>query len=288
MVGTYFGEKGILATDNTLPYDTGINLDRYNMRANVDIDVTSTTTLRMNIGGYLQQRRGQNSSTDDTFGAAFVTSPFVHPTRYSDGTIPVVPNRVNPWAMATQKGYMTSTSSQIQSLFSLEQNLKMITEGLKAKVTFSFDSYSSGNMIRGMNPTYYNVATGRDIEGNLIHSILSYGDDALGHSRSGDYGNQSVYFEANTTYNRQFNGLHDVDVLFLYNQQSFDDGSFQPYRKQGIAGRFSYMYDSRYIAEVNFGYNGSENFEKGKRFGFFPFSCHWLANFRGIFSEKQY
>nr|WP_321408398.1 TonB-dependent receptor [uncultured Carboxylicivirga sp.] len=279
LVGTYFGEKGMLATDNTLPYNTAINLKRYNMRANVDIDVTGTTTLRMNIGGYLQQRRGQNSSTDDTFGAAFVTSPFVHPTRYSDGTIPVIPNRVNPWAMATQKGYKTSTSSQIQSLFSVEQNLKMITEGLKAKVTFSFDSYSFGDMIRGMNPTYYNVATGRDIEGNLIHSILSYGDDALGHSKSGDYGNKSVYFEANTTYNHQFNGLHDVDVLFLYNQQSFDDGSFQPYRKQGIAGRLSYMFDSRYIAEVNFGYNGSENFEKGKRFGFFPSAAiGWLIS----------
>ncbi len=237
LVGAYFGEKGIMETDNTLPYDTGIKLNRYNMRANVDIDITKTTTLRMNIGGYLQQRRGQNSSTDDTFAAAFTTAPFVHPARYSDGTIPVVANRQNPWAMATQRGYYTTSTSQIQSLFALEQNLKMITQGLKAKVTFSFDSYSSGRMTRSMTPSYYNVATGRDIEGNLIHDVLSYGDESLGHSNEGGYGNNNVYFEANATYNRVFNKVHDIDALFLYNHQSYDDGSFQPYRKQGIAGR---------------------------------------------------
>lgn len=287
LVGSYFGEKGIMETDNTLPYNTGIGLNRYNMRANVDIDITKTTTLRMNIGGYLQQRRGQNSSTDDTFAAAFTTSPFIHPARYSDGTIPMVPNRLNPWAMATQKGYYSSSASQIQSLFSLEQNLRMLTPGLKAKLTFSFDSYSSGRMTRGMNPTYYQVAKERDIEGNLIHDVLSYGDESLGHSKDGDYGNKNVYFEATTTYNRVFDKVHDIDALFLYNQQSYDDGSFQPFRKQGIAGRISYMYDSRYIAEFNFGYNGSENFNKGRRFGFFPSAAiGWVVSEESFLKDR--
>lgn len=279
LVGSYFGEKGILETDNNLPYDTGIGLNRYNMRANVDIDITKTTTLRMNIGGYLQQRRGQNSSTDDTFSAAFTTSPFMHPARYSDGTIPIVPNRLNPWAMATQNGYYNASSSQIQSLFSIEQNLRAITPGLKAKLTFSFDSFSFARMTRGTSPTYYQLATGRSVDGSLIHDVLNYGDDALGHKEEADYGNKNVYFESTLTYNRLFNQLHDIDALFLYNQQSFDDGSFQAYRKQGIAGRISYMYNSRYITEFNFGYNGSENFDEGKRFGFFPsVAVGWLVS----------
>lgn len=287
LVGAYFGEKGIMETDNTLPYNTGINLNRYNMRANVDIDITKTTTLRMNIGGYLQQRRGQNSSTDDTFAAAFTTSPIVHPARYSDGTIPVVAYRLNPWAMATQNGYYNTSASQIQSLFSVEQNLKMLTQGLKAKLTFSFDSYSTGRMTRGMTPTYYGVASGRDVEGNLIHSILSYGDESLGYSKEGSYGNKNVYFEATATYNRVFNSVHDIDALFLYNQQSYDDGSYQPYRKQGVAGRLSYTYDGRYITEFNFGYNGSENFDKGKRFGFFPsIAAGWLVSEEPFLKSK--
>lgn len=273
LVGSYFGEKGILETDNMLAYDTGINLDRYNMRANVDLDVTQTTTLRMNIGGYLQQHRSPNASTDEAFSKAFLASPFIHPIRYSDGKIPTFSHNQgisNPWAFATQQGYMTTSQSQIQSLFAVEQDLDVITKGLKAKVTFSFDSYSWGRMIRGMNQTLYNVATTRDIEGNLEHTVQRYGDESLGHAEQSDYGNTRVYFEATASYNRVFNAVHNVDALFLYNQQSYDDGSFQPYRRQGLAGRLSYTYDNRYVAEFNFGYNGSENFEKGKRFGFFP------------------
>ena len=279
LVGSYFGEKGIMETDNTLPYDTGTKLTRYNLRANVDLDVTKTTVLRVNVGGYLQTLRKQNYSTETAFSQAFLTPPHVHPIRYSDGTIPVVTNRENPWANVTQRGYETETQSQIQSLFAVEQNLKMLTPGLKAKITFSFDRWNKSTMERGMNPTFYNVATGRDVEGNLLHSILSYGDEALGHSNGGDYGNTRVYFEGTLTYNRNFGGKHDVDALFLYNQQSYDDGGIQPYRKQGIAGRLSYTYDRRYIGEFNFGYNGSENFAKGERFGFFPsLALGWLIS----------
>ncbi|KKX49400.1 hypothetical protein [Sphingobacterium sp. IITKGP-BTPF85] len=58
--------------------------------------------------------------------------------------------------------------------------------------------------------------------------------------------------------------------MVLYNQRNYDNGDLLPYRNQGIAGRFSYNYANRYIGEFNFGYNGSENFAPGKRFGFFP------------------
>lgn len=279
LVGSYFGERGIMATDDTLPYDTGTKLTRYNMRANVDLDVTKTTVLRLNVGGFLQTHRKHAYSTDDSFNRAFMTSPFVHPIRYSDGAIPITnANGVNPWAAVTQSGYDVVTASQIQSLFAVEQNLKMITPGLKAKVTFSFDRWNQSSITRKKNSTLYAPATGRDPEGNLIHTVLKYGDEALGHGNKGEYGNSRVYFEGTLMYNRTF-GKHDVDALFLYNQQSYDDGGIQPYRKQGIAGRLSYTFDSRYVTEFNFGYNGSENFDKGKRFGFFPsFALGWLVS----------
>ena len=107
-----------METDKSLPYDTGTKLTRYNMRANVDLDVTKTTVLRLNVGGFLQTHRRQAFSTDDAFDRAFITSPFVYPARYSDGTIPIMAiNDVNPWAAVTQRGYDVVTASQIQSLF---------------------------------------------------------------------------------------------------------------------------------------------------------------------------
>lgn len=121
LTASIYHENGIMETDPTLDYDTGSKLTRYNMRANVDLNLTPTTLLRFNIGGYLQNLRKSNSSTDEVFAKAFETPPYVHPTRYSDGTIPIASvERYNPWAMSTQQGYYRSGHAQIQSLFSVE------------------------------------------------------------------------------------------------------------------------------------------------------------------------
>lgn len=279
LTASYYHEDGILESDSTLPYDTSTKLNRYNIRANVDLDITKTTTLRMSIGGYLQQLHKAHSSTDELFSKAFETPPFVHPAIYSDGTIPRASAlRANPWAMATQNGYYRGTKSKLESLFSLEQNLKMITPGLKLKLTFAFDTYSENFVNRDKTPDYYSVAKIRDDEGNLVHNIITYGQEFLGHSSNANYGNNSTYFEANVSYANSF-GAHDIDALLLYNQRSYDWGDIQPKRTQGIAGRLSYTYDRRYVGEFNFGFNGSENFAKGHRFGFFPsIALGWLLS----------
>ena len=90
-------------------------------------------------------------------------------------------------------------------------------------------------------------------------------------------GYRSVYLEASVNWARSF-GKHDLSVLFLYQQSQRNNVELDkskpemalPYRHQGIAGRITYSYDNRYFIEGNFGYNGSENFSPGKRFGFFP------------------
>lgn len=280
LTASVYHETGIMETDDTLPYDTGSKLTRFNMRANVDLDLTKTTLLRFNVGGYLQNLRKARSSTDNVFTHAFETPPFVHPAIYSDGTIPKASaNRANPWAESTQQGYYRGTRSKLESLFQLEQNLKMITPGLKFKATFAFDTYNENFVTRGKDPTYYGVAKSRGDEGELIHSVLSYGSEFLDHSSNANYGNNSTYLEFSLGYNHTFAKKHAVDALFLYNQRSYDWGDIQPKRSQGIAGRLSYTFDRRYVGEFNFGYNGSENFAKGHRFGFFPsLALGWIIS----------
>lgn len=283
LTASVFSEDGIMEVDKRNAYDTGTSLKRYNLRANVDLDLTSTTLLRFNIGGYLQHLRKADVGTDEVFDHAFGTVPYLHPTIYSDGVIPIQSkDRHNPWAELTQRGYYRQNDSKLESLFSVEQNLRMITSGLKAKLTFSFDNYSKVYVTRAKKPFYYAVASSRDDEGNLIHSkepVNNDGSEFLGHSNRGEYGNNSVYLEGALMYNRMFQNKHLIDALFLYNQRSYDNGGIQPYRNQGIAGRLSYTYDSRYVGEFNFGYNGSENFAKGHRFGFFPsVAVGWLLS----------
>lgn len=271
LVASVYNQRGIMETDRTLDYDTGTGLTRYNLRANVDLNLTKTTLLRMNVGGYMRQLRKSIASTNSVFEQAFQTPPFVYPVIYSDGAIPVrSPADHNPWAESTQRGYGQYVQSRLESLFSLEQDLKMLLPGLKMKALFSFDSYNSNWMKRERTYEKSSVASGRDDEGNLIHEVLEDGEDFLKHERGGNYGNNSTYFEVSMVYNQVFKDKHALDLLMLYNQSNYDDGDIQPYRHQGIAGRVSYTYDRRYVGEFNFGYNGSENFAKGKRMGFFP------------------
>lgn len=268
-VASYYGENGIFERDKTKEWNSGTRLNKYNIRSNVDINVTKTTLVRVNIGGYLQEGRGNPSGSDDLFKGAFETPPYMFPARYSSGEFARGPGLGNPYVSVTQGGFKTYSRSKIESLFSVEQDLKFLLPGLKIKGLFSFDRYSSSSMSRTGGPTIYNPATGRDEEGNLIMSVASTGSEYLGHSTGSEWGNKTTYFEASLNYSQDF-GKHHVDGLFLYNQRDYQDGAIVPYRRQGFAGRASYMYDGRYIAEFNFGYNGSENFAKGFRFGFFP------------------
>ena len=295
IVTSYFKESGILEQDKSLIFDNSTNNQQYNLRTNIDMDVTKTTMLRVNIGGYLNRFKKQRCDTDGAFGEAFRTLPFVHPARYSDGAIPVISYRANPWRTVTQQGYDFITSSKIQTLFSVEQDLGMIIPGLKAKGLFSFDRWNRSRRSRTAKPSTVFPATGRDEEGNLIYSQYEAGDESLGNEQGNEYGNTRVYFETDLMYSHRF-GKTDVDAMVLYNQQAYDDGSIQDYRKQGIAGRLSATYDNRYVAEFNFGYNGSENFAKGKRFGFFPSVAigwllseeHFMEKWKSIFHKIKF
>jgi len=295
LTGSYYGESGIFERDKSQTWNSGTRLNKYNLRSNVDVNITKTTLARINIGGYLQETNRMEASSDDIFGTAFETPPFVHPTVYSSGEFPRVVNRTNPWVRATQHGFRNTSSSKIESLFSLEQDLKFILPGLKAKGVFSFDRWSESFVRRHKSPDYYNPAVGRDEYGNLEMTIGSNGQMFLDTESKGEWGNKATYLEGSLTYSQNF-GKHHVDGLLLYNQRDFQNGDAVPFRRMGIAGRVSYTFDGRYIAEANFGYNGSENFAKGKRYGFFPSVAvgylmseePFMASYRDVFSKIKF
>ena len=279
----YFTEDGILRRDPKQEWNSAIKVARYNVRSNVDMNITPTTLVRTSIGGYLQTRNAPPGDADQTnFGIFYQASripPYAHPAQYSTGEIPRITFRENPWAFATQRGYERWGFNQLQSTTSVEQDLKFLTPGLKTKFTFAFDRFSGNSVIRSKSPDYFNPASGRDADGNLILTIQSHGQQFLGYSTNSQWGNQSVYMEGMVSYSRLFGDKHDVNSMLLYNQRNFDNGDALPFRNQGIAGRFSYTFDRKYVAEANFGYNGSENFAPGKRYGFFPaFAAGWIIS----------
>lgn len=276
LVVSYFGERGITAVDPAMEYDSKLKLSRFNVRSNVDINLTSSTLLNVGIGGYIQDRNAPGDGVNSILNTAFVSTPIIHPILYSNGQIACRPQGSNPWALATQTGFVKNYRNKLESTVSLQQDLGKIWSilaGLDIKGLFSFDSYNYSDINRTKTPTMYQ-AYSRDEEGNLLTNILNEGQEFLGYSK-GSGGDRSIYFEAQMNYNKRL-GDHTLGALFLYNMRDYvtfdsaDGLGSLPYRNQGIAGRVSYSFKDRYFAETNFGYNGSENFQRGFRYGFFP------------------
>lgn len=283
LVIAYMGEKGIIATDPNTNYDPQLRMSKYNVRSNVDINLTSSTLVNVSIGGYITNRVQPGTGISSILGHVMDTPPIVHPAVYSNGQFPQVAARYNPWLDATQTGYVKKYENSLQSIVSLTQDIGKLyapLEGLSAKALFSFDAYNYNSANRTKTPTTY-FATGRDEKGELITNMVTQGQEFLSFSQK-SAGNRTMYFEGRLNYNRKF-GDHGIDGLLLinlrdyYNGDTGDSEKALPYRNAGIAGRTAYNFKDTYFGEFNFGYNGSENFKRGYRFGFFPsVAIGWL------------
>lgn len=285
-VGSFFSEKGMIVTDDNMSYNSQLKLNKYNIRSNVDLDLTTSTNIAVSIGGYITDRNAPGVGISSILSRSMDTPPNYHPIIYSNGQIPKVAARFNPWADATQSGYQKRFDSNLETAINITQDIGKLwspLDGLKASVLASFDSFNRHTQSRTKTPRSY-LATGRDDEGELITTIIDQGSEFLGYNRNSG-GNRTIYFESRLNYLRRFNEAHQIDGLLLYNMRDHveqDAGNSilaLPYRTTGIAARTAYSYQDTYFAEFNFGYNGSENFKRGYRFGFFPsFALGWMVS----------
>lgn len=268
--GAYYNESGYFKTNPD--YDNNAKLSRYNLRSNIDIDVTDNTLMSVDFSGqYLTQNRPRNA-TQDIFNRISRIPPYLIPPVYSDGTFSQHPsrtnNRQNPWVYLTEHGYQKTYRSFIQSSVRLEQKLDFITPGLKARGMVSYDSDNNYFTSRTKNPATY-FADGRDAEGNLIFSQIE-NEVKFGDPSESNNSTKKIYLEAAIDYARDF-GPHAITGLLLGNRQHRQlHNDALAYRKESFVGRGTYTYDNRYTVEFNFGVTGSEQFAKGHRYGFFP------------------
>ena len=280
----YTLQDGLYKQDPANEYSTNATIKRYNFRSNVDVSLSKNLLMQLGIGGIIQNGNYPGFAAGDIFSAMKVISPIAYPIRNPDGTPggSSTYHGWNPWARATQSGYTTQDNSTLQGTFGARWDLSsLVTKGLSVRGLFAYDRDASVSNTRRKSFVVkrYN---GKDADGNDDYSTfreeqpLAYG--YLSSSR------RTIYTEAQLNYDRAF-GKHNVTGMALYNQRDFVEltsGSSLgnlPFRNQGLAARATYGYDNRYLAEVNMGYNGSENFPKGQRFGFFPaFSAGWVIS----------
>ncbi len=216
------------------------------------------------------------ASTDYIWAAQSQINPLALPTVYSNGQFPAVGAgaMTSPYVMINNMGRYTGQSYKGKFTLSLNQDLHMILEGLKLRVQGAYDLNTWFTERRSILPPLYQ-AVGRDIHGNLI-TTLRVPEQKAGYNKSTDL-TRRYHLESTLNYENLFADDHRVSALVYYymsDRKNAADGTTNlnsiPLRYQGISSRVTYGFQDTYMIDFNFGFTGSENFQPGRQFGFFP------------------
>lgn len=297
----YTEDEGMYKTDKTLRdrYDTNANYKRWNYRMNVDIDVTKTTLLKLGIGGNLNKRNSPGIGDDKVWGQLFGYNPLFTPVMYSNGLYPAKgeyntevrdgityytlnENYINPWVSSTQTGYNNEWQNEIQTNVTLEQDLGFITKGLTFTGRFGFDTHNENAIRHHRLPALYAARSRNTETGQLDFQMVQSAQDMT--QSTANSGWRREFLDLLLHWDRMFPGAHNFGANVKFTEQQHistqnlgDDIKNSVSRKnKGLAAQFTYNYKYRYFLDYNFGYNGSENFADGHRWGFFPaWSVAW-------------
>ncbi len=289
LASTINSDNGILKVDKRNDFNNNVKFNRLSLRSNVNINVTKSTEVIVRFNANFDDYNGPIDGGETLFRKALQTNPVLYPKYFEPdteyeytqhilfGNAGQYGDYLNPYADMV-KGYKDESRSNILAVVELKQDLSFITEGLSARVLGNTTRESFFNVSRSYSPFYYSVANydPQIDEYSLFELNPDEGTEYLEYYEGDKTITTSFYFEGATNYNRTFKDKHTVTGMFVGIMRELklaNAGNLQrslPYRNIGLSGRFTYAYDSRYFAELNFGYNGSERFAEKERFGFFP------------------
>jgi TonB-linked SusC/RagA family outer membrane protein len=299
----YFASIGNLYQDGLLrryyeSYDPNYRNNRYNYRTNLDIDVTKSTLLKINIGGRSESVFEPNNdvSVNNIWTEILRAQPFSSPG-FVDGKLVTVGNYYIPHVMRNGfmpyygKGYRQITNNTTNLDLVLTQKLDFITKGLSLETKGAYNTSYSVSKTRASSVETYQPIYMSTIEDPSLPITDPSFDNTIVYRQSGtnneltygeSYGKaRDWYFDFSMRYDRAFSE-HKVGGLLLYNMsRKYYPAAYTdiPEGYLGLVGRLTYSFRDRYLFDVNAGYNGSENFISGRRYGFFPaVSAGWILS----------
>ena len=303
IAATYNQDNGVIKT--VKESKNNIDLKRYLLRTNVNINITETTEAIVRLHGDFGDYYGPLDSGSGLYSKVMRSDPVAFPAYY----LPDEAHKhkkhilfgnmdqgqyINPYADMV-KGHREYSQSTMMAQFELKQNLNFITEGLNLRGMFNTKRYSFFDVNRFYNPFYYTVSFYDKIRNEYMLTPLNpnTGSEWLSYNEGDKQVSTITYFEGAVDYNHTFeeHGLSGLLVFQMRNKLEGNAGSLLlslPSRNIGFSGRFTYNYGSRYFTEFNFGYNGSERFARKERFGFFPsFGGGWLITNEPFWNDNN-
>lgn len=312
VLANYFSQGGNYKYSNAGEYDSQTKFTRYNFRSNIDININRYLSTRLDLGARITDRNAPGTTAGRLMTICATQPPYLpilveenaHPQNeeyiqqnprgmlYGDNIY-----RYNLLGELSRTGYLNEKNTYLNGSFAMNLDMEFLTKGLKAEVMFSYDA-SEGRWINRKLDTYKDgyreypkYATFMPIEGSDAymaggHYTGAYKtgnkydiDQTIGNGFSHNASDGRTYIQARLDYNRLFSNRYEVTAMLLANRGNRTVNNELAYHSQGITGRFAYYYNQKYLMEFNFGYNGSENFAPGKRYGFFPAgSIGWVVS----------
>lgn len=285
-------ETGMLKNEASkyFSYKNNIDLMKYTFQNNIDFHMSKSSTISLHLNVQLNDLTQPNTSVANLYSAVMNSNPVDFPIAYpADGVNNWIywgayaggndQGAVNPMASLTN-GYTDIFESTVMANIDFEQKLDFLLKGLRFKALFSYKNYNKTTTSRSQGINRYTL-TGysQNEDGTYDLNISPFGSSnptkPVLSTTSSVAGDRRIYFQSYLDYNQKFCD-HNVSGMVLWNIDQYDNNAPSdlvaslPRRKMGLAGRLSYDYDNRYLIEVNAGYNGSENFAKGHKWGFFP------------------
>jgi TonB-linked SusC/RagA family outer membrane protein len=288
--GTYNIDNGVLRSVSGSNVNNNIKLGKASVRSNVTLNITPTTTGVVRTSAQFDDYTGPINGGGAVFNQAVWSNPVMFPAAYPASYNPTakhvlfgnnfIPGTTtmynNPYANMVS-GFQAYNTSTVNVQIELSQNWNFVTPGLASRFMMYTQRYGYFDLNRSYSPFYYNLlpdANGKLTQLNVLNP--NSGTEYLGYNAGTRTLNTTTYAEFANTYNRTFNKVHAVGGMVIGIVRNYlttdatDLQSSLPARNMGVSGRFTYAYDSRYLTEFNFGYNGSERFAANHRFGFFP------------------
>ena len=287
---SYAADNGILRVDPRLSFNNNIQVRRYSLRSNINLDLTPTTEAIVRLSGTFDDTRGPLEGGTMLFRMAAVANPVrfqpyyrpdaanIHTRHILFGNAPGG-GYLNPYADML-RGYRSDDRSTMNLQFELRQNLDFFLEGLSIRGLYHVNRFSRLETRRGFQPFFYSLAPripGFPDDYRLIPINPDTGTDFLDYEQGTRRLINNMYFEGAIHYQTRIASVHEVSGLLVFTARETNETTEEqnllislPHRNMGVAGRFTYGFDSRYFIEANFGLNGSERFARRERWGFFP------------------
>ncbi|MBO6097807.1 MAG: SusC/RagA family TonB-linked outer membrane protein, partial [Bacteroidales bacterium] len=289
----YFDQQSIMQNANYFGVQTGSRYQRYNVRANVDVDLFRHTTLTLNTSGQFGSTKGPGTGSlysrySGIMQIIYEGNPFTNRSMILDDKLVVdydyPQNSVQDglhkrtdnemtggWLPALlQQSVGTTTNTRVDVSLKLRHDFSYLVKGLDLQASLRYQENYSKVAVQSYAIPSYTVRRSLTDPNQLEFFGGNVGADSY---YSGSWGGMRDFY-ADIVLNYQGNfGKHNVGGLLLGRATKYTmpgDSFNTPSGLIGTSARVTYDYDTRYMVELNFAYNGTENFAKGNRFGFFP------------------